>query len=154
MPVYWLALVPIPKSILDKLRKLIFSFLWGSSIEKRKYHLVDWLSLLQPTSLGGWGIKHLGWFSLSLHLKILWMVLKGTGIWHQIFSTKYLKNHSVVTWIRQKSFAVNGVSVIWKGFILTLSWAGRCLSWRVGNGEDIRIGTDPIVGTDSLFVFL
>ena len=60
MPVYWLDLVPIPKLILDKLRNFIFSFLWGSSAEKRKYHLVDWLSLLQPTSLGGWGIKNLG----------------------------------------------------------------------------------------------
>ena len=30
MPVYWMALVPIPTSILDKLRKMIFSFLWGS----------------------------------------------------------------------------------------------------------------------------
>ena len=104
MPVYWLALVPIRKSILEKLKKLIFSFLWGSSVEKRKYHLVDWLSLSWPTSLRGWGIKHLGWFSLSLCLKSLWMVLKGTGIWHQILSTKYLKKHSVVSWIRQKYF--------------------------------------------------
>ena len=149
-----MALVPIPNSILHKLKKLIFSFLWGSTADKRKYHLVDWLSLSRPTSLGGWGIKHLGWFSLFLRLKSFWMALNGTGIWYQLLSTKYLKNHSVVTWIRQKSFAVNGVSVIWKGFILTLSCAGRCLSWRVGNGEDIRIGTDPIVGTDSLFVFL
>ena len=31
MPVYWMALVPVPLSILDKLRKMIFSFLWGSS---------------------------------------------------------------------------------------------------------------------------
>ena len=30
MPVYWMALVMIPTSILDKLRKMIFSFLWGS----------------------------------------------------------------------------------------------------------------------------
>ena len=29
--VFWLSLVPIPSSILEKLRKLIFSFLWGSS---------------------------------------------------------------------------------------------------------------------------
>ena len=114
---------------------------------------MEWLSLSRPTSLGGWGIKHLGWFSLSLHLKSFWMALNGTGIWYQLLSAKYLKNHSVVTWIRQKSFAINGVSVIWKGFILTLSWVGSCLSWQVGNGEDIRIGLDLIVGTDSLSVF-
>ena len=52
-PVYWMALVPIPQSILDKLRSMIFSFLWGSSAGNRKYHLVDWHSLSLPTSLGG-----------------------------------------------------------------------------------------------------
>ena len=41
MPVYWMALVPIPSSILDKLRKMIFSFLWGSSSKTKKFHLVD-----------------------------------------------------------------------------------------------------------------
>ena len=94
-----MALVPIPKSILDKLGKLIFSFLWGSTAVKKKYHLVDWLSLSKPTSLGDWGIKHLGWFSISLRLKSLWMALNGTGIWYHLLSAKYLKNHFVVTWI-------------------------------------------------------
>ena len=41
MSIYWMALVPIPKSILDKLRILIFSFLWGSTPDNKKYHLVD-----------------------------------------------------------------------------------------------------------------
>ena len=41
LPVYWCALFPIPSSILDKLRKLIFSFLWGSSALKKKFHLID-----------------------------------------------------------------------------------------------------------------
>ena len=36
IPVYWMALIPIPYSILDNLRKLIFSFLWASSTKKRK----------------------------------------------------------------------------------------------------------------------
>ena len=121
MPVFWMALLPIPKSILDKLRKLIFSFLWGSTAVNKKYHLVDWLSLSKPTSLGGWGIKHLGWFSLSLRLKSLWLALNGNGIWFNLLSVKCLKKDYVVSWICKKSFILNGVSVIWKGFILTLS---------------------------------
>ena len=35
IPVFWLALFPIAFSILDKLRKLIFTFLWGSSSRKK-----------------------------------------------------------------------------------------------------------------------
>ena len=119
--VYWMAPIPIPISILDKLGSLIFSFLWGSSANKRKYHLVDWQSLSKPTSLGGWGIKHLGWFNLSLRLKSFWLELNGNGIWHKLLSVKYLKKLSVVSWIRRKDFAANNVSMIWKGFLHTLS---------------------------------
>ena len=57
LPVYWMDLVPVPQSILDKLRSMIFNFLWGSSAKNKKYHLADWYSLALPTSLGGWGIK-------------------------------------------------------------------------------------------------
>ena len=53
MPVYWMALVPIPKSILGKLKSMIFAFLWGSSGNKKKYNLVDWLSLSKPIDQGG-----------------------------------------------------------------------------------------------------
>ena len=151
LPVYWMALAPIPQSILDKLRGLIFSFLWGSSANNKKFHLVDWRSLSLPTSLGGWGIKQLSWFSISLHLKIFWMDLNGTGIWSSLISVKYLKKLPVATWLRNKSFSVRGVSVIWKGFILTISWLGSGLTWLVGNGSAIRIGLDPIVGLGSPF---
>ena len=39
--------------------------------------------------------------------------------------------------------------MIWKGFIHTLSWLGRGLTWHVGNGASIRVGLDPIVGMGS-----
>ena len=65
---------------------------------------------------------------------------------------KYPKNLSVVSWIRRKAFAANSVSVIWKGFLHTLSWVGCGLTWKVGNGEDIRVGIDQIMGTAALLV--
>lgn len=142
-------MVPVPKSIFDKLRSLIFSFLWGSTADRKKFHLTDWLASSKPTSLGGWGIKHLGWFNISLCLKSFWLALNGNGIWFKVLSVKYLKKLSVVSWIRNKAFSVRGVSVIWKGFIHTLSWLGRGLTWHVGNGETIRVGLDPIVGMGS-----
>ena len=80
LPLYWMALVPIPSSILDKLKKLIFSFLWGSSAKQKKFHLVDWHLLARPISLGGWGIKHLPSFSLSLRLKSFWNALNNNEI--------------------------------------------------------------------------
>ena len=41
--------------------------------------------------------------------------------------------------------------MIWKGFRQTLPWLGSCLSWLVGNGHDVLLGIDPIVGTQDPF---
>ena len=43
------------------------------------------------------------------------------------------------------------MSVIWKGFISTISWFVKGLIWHAGNGESIRVGLDPIVGMGSSF---
>ena len=61
-----------------------------------------------------------------------------------------MKNQSVVAWLRGKKFIVRGAYVIWKGFMHTLSWLGKCLAWHVGNGQDILVGIGLIIGTQSL----
>ena len=83
IPVYWMGLAPIPTSILHKLRSIMFDFLWGSSDNKSRYHLVSWRDLSWPKELGGWGIKNIQWFSISLCLKNLWRVLHNEGLWHK-----------------------------------------------------------------------
>ena len=42
--------------------------------------------------------------------------------------------------------------MIWKGFLLTLSWLGRGLILKAGNGSSIRLGVDPIVGLGSSYL--
>ena len=151
MPVYWMALVPIPTSILDKLRKLIFSFLWGSSSKTKKFHLVDWHLLTRPTSHGGWGIKHLPSFSISLRMKSFWLVLNSKSIWNHLITVKYLKNKPLHIWLKDKNFITSNASIIWRGFIYTVSWICRGIIWKVGNGESISLGADPFIGMGSSF---
>ena len=153
LPVYWFALAPIPVSILNKMRQMIFSFLWGSSKNKFCFHLVDWQTLARPMDYGGWGIKNIHWFSISLRLRSFWWVLKGTGIWHQVISAKYLKHHTLATWLRNKNFGSRDTSIIWNSFLKTISWLGRCLCWKVGDGWDVLIGSNPIVGISDFHYF-
>ena len=61
-----------------------------------------------------------------------------------------MKNKSVVPSLRDKKFMVHGASMIWNGFLNTLSWLGKFLAWHVGNGQDILVGVNPIIGTHSL----
>ena len=153
IPVYWFGLTPIPISVLNKLRSITFSFLWGSSNNHHRYHLSDWKGLSLPYANGGWGIKNLHWFSLALRLKKFWSVLQKDGLWNDVVVNKYIKKHSVETWLRGKHFNLRGVSVFWKGFILTLPWIGKSLAWQVGCGKNVLIGTDPIIGVHEFITF-
>ena len=144
--VYCLGLVPIPLSILHKLRSIMFAFVWGSTGNNRKYHLINWQSLSWPKENEGWGFKNIYYFSTALRLKNLWMVLMNNSIWHRVLTSKYLKGLSVVDWLRRKTFGTRRVFVIWKGFLQTLPWMGCQVAWQVGNGSDVLIGIDPVIG--------
>ena len=56
------------------------------------------------------------------------------------------------SWLREKYFRVRNVSVIWKGFLLTLPWLGKGILGQVGNDSDIRLSVDPVVGLGSSFI--
>ena len=115
--VYWFALERCPKSILNALRKLIFTFLWGSSVGHKLSHLVNSETLSRPVEFGGWDIKNLEWFGISLRLKSMWQLLTSTGTWSGIITHKYLKNRPLEDWIRGQNFSIVGTSYFWNGFI-------------------------------------
>ena len=110
LAIFWFALVRCPKSILNKLRKTIFMFLWGNSDGHQKLHLTSWESVSIPMEYGGWNIKHLEWFGISLRLKNLLLLLNGKGIWSRIISHKYLKHKPWKVWIHARNFNTSRMS--------------------------------------------
>jgi hypothetical protein len=51
--VYWMTMEAIPRMILNKIRKLMFKFLWTRHLETQKYHLCRWEVLSRPKNFGG-----------------------------------------------------------------------------------------------------
>ena len=93
------------------------------------------------------------WFSIALRLKNFWLVLQNDGIWHDVVVNKYLKKLTIENWLRGKHFNYHGASVFWKGFLLTLPWLGKIIAWKVGCGNSVLIGTDPIIGVQDFITF-
>ena len=52
----------------------------------------------------------------------------------------------MVSWLRGKNFSTRGVSSIWRGFLQSIPWLGSHLAWQVGNGKDVLIGIDLVIG--------
>ena len=63
-----------------------------------------------------------------------------------------MKKLPLHTWLREKCFFIQNSSIIWKGFLKTLHWIGKGILWQVGNGSDIHLGVDLVVGLSNSFI--
>jgi hypothetical protein len=113
-PVYWMALASIPVSVLNKIRQLVFTFLWSGSSDKHHYHLCRWENIAKPKLFGGWGLRNIFLFNRSLAANSLWRVLMKDGIWHRVIKDKYLPYCSVSTWLRSTTQRMTYASQTWK----------------------------------------
>jgi hypothetical protein len=102
-----MALVAIPVSVLNKIRQLIYSFLWSGGSDKKHLHLSSWDSIARPKYLGGWGLRNIFLFSKALATNSLWRVLANDGIWHSVILGKYLPHCSVATWLRLATIRID-----------------------------------------------
>jgi hypothetical protein len=118
--VYWMSLETLPRLILNKLRILMFHFLWTGHQEAHQYHLCKWEILSRPKKQGGWGLHKLPLFNLALITTNLWRVLTHHSIWQQVIFDKYLHNSSIIDWIRHHSHKQVSASKFWTSLRRTL----------------------------------
>lgn len=72
LPVFMLSLLVLPMSVEEELERIMKNFLWGSTIEKKKYHLLSWDKVCTPVECGGLGICKRRYVNISLLCKWLW----------------------------------------------------------------------------------
>ena len=57
MPTYQLQTARLPNSVCDAIDQISYNFLWGSTNEKSKIHLISWDIVCCPQDMGGLGIR-------------------------------------------------------------------------------------------------
>jgi hypothetical protein len=92
--VFWIYLAKIPKSILNKIIRRMFSLLWNGKKVKEGMHLVSWKKIAKPKKSGGWGIKNIFTFGKSLAAKILWRCLMVSSLWNEVIHKKIPKEEN------------------------------------------------------------
>lgn len=143
--VYWLSLVVVPLSILQRIRKLLINFLWKGNTNTHHYHLANWESLAQPKRFGGWGLLNIIIFSKALTTTTLWRALTSNGLWKKVLKEKYLHSVSVIKWLRSETFAKPSTSKIWKNLLKTVHIINNWLTWKLGSGSLVELGRDRIL---------
>lgn len=94
-PIYTLASAVVPKSILQRMERMMAQFLWDVKGENRT-QWVSWRSVCKPMEDGGLGIRGLAQIQAGLHAKLLWMILTGKSIWAHIMRAKYFAGMQLV----------------------------------------------------------
>lgn len=94
LPVYWLALYRLPRSIVEEIEKLKRRFYWKEIGETqkvaRKLHSIKWDIICKGRREGGLGIKKLDKKNLSMLAKWWWKAKTNRGkLWYNVMSAKY-----------------------------------------------------------------
>eukprot|EP00253_Pinus_taeda_P027835 PITA_27835 len=137
IPVYWAALTWIPKGILEKIRRLCCSFLWAGSNENSVLPWVAWDKIARPKEWGGWGIKWLPEFSLSLAAKSGWRLITVENLWKRVIKRKYIDPMPLEDWIRSQDKKTKHSSVIWKATVEAFFVIKQGLAWKVGDVKNV-----------------
>eukprot|EP00253_Pinus_taeda_P017420 PITA_17420 len=135
IPVYWAALTWVPKGVLEKIRRICSRFLWARSKESSVLPWVAWEKVARPKEWGGWGIKSLPDFKLSLAAKSGWRLIKMENLWTRTVKRKYIDPTPLEAWIRNPVKSQKKVSAIWKATLESFKVIEQGLAWKVGNGE-------------------
>eukprot|EP00253_Pinus_taeda_P033560 PITA_33560 len=143
IPVYWAALTWIPKGVMEKIRRICCRFLWAGSKESSGLPWVAWDKVARPKEWGGWGIKRLPEFSISLAAKSGWRLISMENLWTRVVKRKYIDPIPLEEWIQSQNKKVKNSLAIWKATVEAFSVIEQGLAWKVGDGRQVRIGRDP-----------
>ena len=90
LPIYFLSLFRMPKSVCARLEKIQRDFLWGGGNLDRKPHLVNWKTVCLEKSRVGLGVRGLSVMNQALLCKWCWRFAnERDSLWRMVISTKF-----------------------------------------------------------------
>ncbi|CAN1177290.1 Putative ribonuclease H protein At1g65750 [Linum perenne] len=82
----------LPSDTCKEIDKRIWSFVWGSSSEERKVHLVSWETICTPKDKGGLGLRHSKVLNLAYLTKLAFLFFRNPDLlWVKVLQGKYFK---------------------------------------------------------------
>ena len=127
--------VALPSHACEKLDKVNRDFLWGSSTEKRKLHLVGWSKIIRPKDEGGLNIQAVRAKNIALLAKLNWRLYQDKdSLWAKVLLSKYCSQHRRDSLDPDKLPCSSNWATIKVGFPIFKQ--GIC--WNVGNKLKLR----------------
>jgi hypothetical protein len=150
IPIYQSSILLAPKGIISKVDALLRRFLWkGGRNNDNKLPLVSWRKISRPLSEGGLQLRDLHSQNLALGAKLLWNVISGRSSWCKKAIWKKYFSGSRLRCLDSPPKTSHG-SPIYSICSKAHTFFAPALTWIPGNGKQIRIWEDSIMGDPPL----
>ena len=135
---YYMQCQALPVKICDQVDKHIRDFLWGSTEEKRRMHLVCWDKVTLPKELGRLGLHKMKKRNYAILAKFCWrLACEKEAPWAKLLVAKYLSTSRLTNEGRKLP-----CSSCWAACKRGSPIYVKGLKWSVRNGEAVKIWTD------------
>uniref|UniRef100_A0A2N9IBY2 Reverse transcriptase domain-containing protein n=1 Tax=Fagus sylvatica TaxID=28930 RepID=A0A2N9IBY2_FAGSY len=143
IPSYYMQNVALPSRVCLDLDKLNRNFLWGSTEEKKKMHMVGWNKVCRAKNLGGLGIYATKPRNIVLLSKLNWRLLEERdAVWAKTLSAKYLPNGPVINHLPSHRLGSSN----WRALRAGHEVFRNGFRWVVNNGASVSFWFDKWVG--------
>ncbi|OIT20739.1 putative ribonuclease h protein, partial [Nicotiana attenuata] len=129
IPNHQMQLSMLPSRTLQEIDKIQRDFLWGTTTEKKKIHLINWDKVTMPKEMGGLGIRKAKNKNLSLLTSLVWRLLNNhSSTWVRVISSCYNQTKST-----------NKASHTWKSLLKGWNYCKEGIRWPVDKNPNMSI---------------
>jgi hypothetical protein len=139
IPTFAMSCFDITMCLCDEMSVMICRFWWAQQKDEKKVHWISWRKMAQSKKEGGLGFRDLHLFNHSMLARQVWRILTDPdSLCARVLRAKYFPNFSVL-----EAKNVRNMSYTWHSILKGVGVIKKGLIWRVRNGEEINIWSDP-----------
>jgi len=139
IPTYAMSCFDLTKSVCDDLNSMIARYWWSQQDKLNKIHWFSWEKLTRSKKKGGLGFRDLHLFNMAMLSRQAWRLLTNPDmLCAQVLKAKYYPNKELI-----QCTARRGISYSWRSILKGLKLLKQGLIWRIGDGMNTNIWTDP-----------
>ena len=135
---YYMQYHTLPIKVCDAIDKMVRAFLWGSTNEKKRMHMVSWNTVSLPKELGGLGIYSMKHWNQAILAKLCQRLANDEeSPWAKMLAAKYLAP-SRISEVERKLPCLRIQAICKKGGLVYV----KGLKWVVKSGDSIKMWKD------------
>ena len=142
IPSYVMQGVALPMHVCEKIDKVGQDFIWGSTKDKRKFHLVGWGKFVKSKEEGGLGLQSARAKNIALLAKLNWRLYQEKeALWARVLLNKYYSQSRK----RSKDPDKLSCSPTWTAIKKGFSVFEKGIGWNLGSNSNLSFWNDKWV---------